>query len=166
MWVRFVAPVLPWMCKVLTHAFRGWSTTLLTSKGSLHTAGVLDGQRISYGTGPLHALSFPEGYPTNATQAQYEEPTVAIRQFSSGRAHILALSDSGRLWSWFDTREPALQVKFATLQINELSLHGTSMLVLQGQASCSYWRLSVIIKRSQYSILLDCFWSNWTCIAI
>ncbi|EMD87843.1 hypothetical protein COCC4DRAFT_143329 [Bipolaris maydis ATCC 48331] len=104
----------------------GWSTTLLTSKGSLHTAGVLDGQRISYGTGPLHALSFPEGYPTNATQAQYEEPTVAIRQFSSGRAHILALSDSGRLWSWFDTREPALQVKFATLQINELSLRGTS----------------------------------------
>lgn len=110
----------------LIRACRGWSTTLLTSKGSLHTAGVLDGQRITYDRRPLQTLSFPEGYPSNAAQAQYEEPSVAIRQFSSGRAHILALSDSGRLWSWFDTKKPALQVKFATLQINELSLHGTA----------------------------------------
>ena len=104
----------------------GWSTTLLTSKGTLHTAGVLDGQRILLANGPLQPLRFPEGYPPTATDAQYEEPTVAIRQFSSGRAHILGLSDSGRMWSWYDVKKPALQVKFATLQLNEISLNDTT----------------------------------------
>jgi SCF-associated factor 1 len=101
----------------------GWSTTLLTSKGTLHTAGVLDGQRILIASGPLQPLRFPEGYPPTATEAQYEEPTIAIRQFSSGRAHILGLSDSGRMWSWYDVKKAALQVKFATLQLNEISLN-------------------------------------------
>jgi SCF-associated factor 1 len=104
----------------------GWSTTLLTSKGTLHTAGVLDGQRILIATGPLQPLRFPEGYPPTATEAQYEEPTVAIRQFSSGRAHILGLSDSGRMWSWYDVKKPALQVKFIALQLKELSSNDKS----------------------------------------
>ncbi|RMZ71100.1 regulator of chromosome condensation rcc1 [Pyrenophora seminiperda CCB06] len=100
----------------------GWSTTLLTSKGSLHIAGVLDGQRVYYDNAPLEPLHFPKGYPSHASAAQYEEPAVAIRQFSSGRAHILALSDSGKVWSWYSKKQPALQVRFATLQLNELSL--------------------------------------------
>ncbi|KAI4960225.1 hypothetical protein J4E86_001847 [Alternaria arbusti] len=104
----------------------GWSTTLLTSKGTLYTAGALDGQRILIASGSLQPLRFPEGYPSNTSEAQYEEPSVAIRQFSSGRAHILGLSDSGRIWSWYDVKKPALQVKFATLQLNEPSLNEKS----------------------------------------
>jgi len=100
----------------------GWSTTLLTSQGSLHIAGVLDGQRVYHESAPLEPLHFPEGYPSHAGTAQYEEPSVAIRQFSSGRAHILAVSDNGKMWSWYSKKQPALQVKFATLQLNELSL--------------------------------------------
>ncbi|KAH9877904.1 hypothetical protein J1614_003121 [Plenodomus biglobosus] len=104
----------------------GWSTTLLTAKGTLHTAGVLDGQRVYGSTDRLRSLSFPAGYPTSSADAQYTEPTVAIRQFSSGRSHVLALSDSGRIWSWYNTKKPSLQVKFANLDIKELSLENSS----------------------------------------
>ncbi|KAF1847157.1 RCC1/BLIP-II [Cucurbitaria berberidis CBS 394.84] len=101
----------------------GWSTTLLTSKGSLHTVGVLDGQRVLSGNERLRPLTFPAGYSSSSADAQYEEPTTAIRQFSAGRSHILALSDSGRIWSWYHVKRPALQVKFASLDLKELSLH-------------------------------------------
>ena len=101
----------------------GWSTTLLTSKGSLHTTGVLDGQKILAASERLQPLRFPEGYPSSSAEAQYEEPTIAIRQFSAGRSHILALSDSGRIWSWYHVKRPALHVKFASLDLKELSLH-------------------------------------------
>ncbi|KAI0581717.1 F-box multi-domain protein [Pyrenophora tritici-repentis] len=104
----------------------GWSTTLLTSKGSLHIAGVLDGQRVFHESAPLELLHFPEGYPSHAGTAQYEEPAVAIRQFSAGRSHVLAVSDNGKIWSWYSKKQPALQVKFATLQLNELSLNKDS----------------------------------------
>ncbi|KAF2851509.1 hypothetical protein T440DRAFT_498485 [Plenodomus tracheiphilus IPT5] len=100
----------------------GWSTTLLTSRGTLHTAGVLDGQRVYGSTDRLRSLAFPAGYPYSSAEAQYNEPTVAIRQFSSGRSHVLALSDSGRIWSWYNTKKPALYVKFATLDIKESSV--------------------------------------------
>lgn len=100
----------------------GWSTTLLSSRGSLHTVGVLDGQRVFASSGRLRTLEFPPGYPSSSADAQYEEPAVAIRQFSAGRSHIIALSDSGRVWSWYDSKNPALQVKFAHLDLKELSL--------------------------------------------
>ncbi|KAJ4362465.1 hypothetical protein N0V83_010558 [Neocucurbitaria cava] len=104
----------------------GWSTTLLTSKGSLHSVGVLDGQRILAASERLQSLKFPEGYPASSAEAQYEEPTIAIRRFSAGRSHILALSDSGRIWSWYHVKRPALQVRFANLDLKELSLHASS----------------------------------------
>jgi SCF-associated factor 1 len=57
---------------------------------------VLHGQRIF---ASLERLSFQECYSRNASDAQYVEPPIAIRQFSSGLSHILALSDSGKVWS-------------------------------------------------------------------
>ena len=67
----------------------------------------------------LKPLRFPAGYPTNSNESQYEEPSIAIRQFSAGRTHILGLSDSGRIWSWYDDKKPALHVKFANVDIRE-----------------------------------------------
>lgn len=92
----------------------GWSTTLLTSKGSLRTAGVLDGQRVLRSPHRLKELTFP-------AEPQHDEVATAIRHFSAGRSHILALSDSGRVWSWNDANQPAVHVKFASLDIKEVS---------------------------------------------
>ncbi|KAF1994341.1 RCC1/BLIP-II [Amniculicola lignicola CBS 123094] len=108
----------------------GWSTTLLTSRGALYTAGVLDGmqgaiQSSSSADGP-QPLGFPAGYPASADQAAYDEPTVAIRQFSSGRSHILALSDTGRIWSWYAVHRPALQIKFLNVDLKESPASGQS----------------------------------------
>jgi SCF-associated factor 1 len=121
---------------------------VLTSKGTLHTVGVLNGQQILYttpGTDRLQTLQFPAGYPSLAT-ASYEEPTIAIRQFSAGRSHILGLSDSGRMWSWSAVQSPGLQIKFANVEIREtpsqestvteLSLYGRVKQVVAGW-SCS-----------------------------
>lgn len=68
-----------------------------------------------------HTLGFPIGYPYSTALAAYDEPTIAIRQFSSGRSHILGLSDSGRIWSWYATNKPALHVKFLNVDITEAS---------------------------------------------
>lgn len=92
----------------------GWSTSLLTSKGTLHTAGVMDGQRVLRSPHRLQKLTFP-------AEAQDDEPATAIRHFSAGRSHILALSDTGRIWSWSDANQPALQVKFSSLDVREVS---------------------------------------------
>lgn len=92
----------------------GWSTTLLTSAGTLHSAGVMDGQRVLRAPHRLKQLTFPDG-------AHLDEAVTAIRHFSSGRAHILALSDSGRIWSWGDANQPAVHVRLAGLEIREES---------------------------------------------
>ena len=42
-------------------------------------------------------------------------PSVTIAQFSSGRSHILALSDSGTIWVWKDVKSPARPVEFLHL---------------------------------------------------
>jgi SCF-associated factor 1 len=39
---------------------------------------------------------------------------------------VLALSDNGRIWSWYHVKKPALQVKFINLEIRELSLPNSS----------------------------------------
>jgi SCF-associated factor 1 len=108
--------------KYLADLNSGWSTTLLTAKGSLHTVGVLDGGRVFAAIERLQPLGFPPGYPSSSANAKYDEPTIAIRQFSAGRSHILAISDSGRIWSWYHVKSPALQVKFANVDMNEVSL--------------------------------------------
>jgi SCF-associated factor 1 len=106
----------------VTNSVSGWSTTLLTAKGSLHTVGVLDGGRVFAAIERLQPLGFPPGYPPSSTDAKYDEPAIAIRQFSAGRSHILAVSDSGRIWSWYHVKSPALQVKFTNIDIKEMSL--------------------------------------------
>ncbi|KAF1832642.1 hypothetical protein BDW02DRAFT_648991 [Decorospora gaudefroyi] len=130
----------------------GWSTTLLTSTGSLHTVGVLDGQRVHSSNDSLQPLRFPAGYPSNATDAHYAEPTIAIRQFSAGRSHILALSDSGRLWSWYNVKKDALQVKFLNMDIKELPPTASS----SASASSSYGQIRrVVAGWSRSSAFID-----------
>ncbi|KAH7067592.1 regulator of chromosome condensation 1/beta-lactamase-inhibitor protein II [Paraphoma chrysanthemicola] len=100
----------------------GWSTTLLTAKGSLHAVGVLDGGRVFAAIERLKPLGFPAGYPSSSANSQYDEPAIAIRQFSAGRSHVLAVSDTGRIWSWYHVKNPALHVKFTGLDIKESSI--------------------------------------------
>jgi SCF-associated factor 1 len=47
------------------------------------------------------------------------DPVTAVKQFSSGRTHILALSDSGRIWSWQNMEQPGVNVKFIHHDVNE-----------------------------------------------
>jgi SCF-associated factor 1 len=88
----------------------GWSTNLLTSKGGLYSVGVMDGIVIGQPakTNP-EKLRYPAGLPH--PNDRYE-PASAIKQFSAGRCHVLALSDAGYIWSWSHINLPALQVKF------------------------------------------------------
>ena len=106
----------------------GWSTTLLTANGTLHTAGVLDGQVTLGSNERIAPLSFPVGYPPTATESQRYEPAVTIRQFSAGRSHILGLSDDGRIWSWYHAKKAALQVKFAHVDLREPAMNNPSSL--------------------------------------
>ncbi|KAF8465262.1 regulator of chromosome condensation 1/beta-lactamase-inhibitor protein II [Kalaharituber pfeilii] len=66
----------------------GWSITILTASGSLYCWGSLSGV---FGRGYDHRprkLGFPDGYSSK------------IVEVSSGRGHILALSDNGTIWQW------------------------------------------------------------------
>lgn len=95
----------------------GWSTTLLNSKGVLHSVGAIDGLVI----GPDHArsltpLKFPPGFPQPVDRY---DPVTAIKQFSSGRSHVLALSDSGKIWSFYSMNEPGWCIIFAEREISE-----------------------------------------------
>ncbi|KAF2809202.1 uncharacterized protein BDZ99DRAFT_477640 [Mytilinidion resinicola] len=106
----------------------GWSTTLLTSKGSLYTFGVLDGLHMprEVSSDRYELLKYPPGFPQSTDRY---DPAVATRQFSSGRSHILALSDSGRIWSWYAFCEDALHVKFLHVDINEASSSSSSQIL-------------------------------------
>ncbi|KAK8157370.1 hypothetical protein IWX90DRAFT_460611 [Phyllosticta citrichinensis] len=85
----------------------GWSTTLLTSRGSLHTSGTIGNDFVSQNN--VQPLNYPPGYP-KPTERQDE--AVTIRQFSSGRSHILGLSDNGRIWSWYSVKEHGRRITF------------------------------------------------------
>lgn len=102
----------------------GWSTTMLTAKGALYIVGVIDGMQMNQPRPPYMQkimtepvpLSYPSGFPP-----PYEryDPSTAVKQFSAGRAHVLALSDSGRIWSWQDIQYPAWHVRFPNHEIAE-----------------------------------------------
>ncbi|KAI4719903.1 hypothetical protein E4T48_03911 [Aureobasidium sp. EXF-10727] len=88
----------------------GWSTNLLTSKGGLYSVGVMDGIFVGQpAKSKPERLRYPAGLPH--PNERYE-PASAIKQFSAGRRHVLALSDAGYIWSWSHINMPALQVKF------------------------------------------------------
>ncbi|KAF2105082.1 hypothetical protein NA57DRAFT_30831 [Rhizodiscina lignyota] len=87
----------------------GWSTTLLNSKGILYNVGTLDGGNRAWTDPILSPLKFPSGFPR---PTERYDPYVAIRQFSSGRSHILGVADSGTIWSWYDKPKAGLHIKF------------------------------------------------------
>ncbi|KAJ9602936.1 hypothetical protein H2200_012716 [Cladophialophora chaetospira] len=69
----------------------GWSTTILSSGGTLYTTGAIDsrdGRLIGAASDHFQEMEY-------LTQS-----TSAIRQFSSGRSHVLALTDNGQIISW------------------------------------------------------------------
>lgn len=102
----------------------GWSTNLLTSRGALYSVGVLDGLEFNQRGPPFaqfgHAtptkLRYPPGF---AHPNDRHEPTTAVKQFSAGRTHVLALSDSGRIWSWNNIAHAAYNVKFLGIDTKE-----------------------------------------------
>ena len=68
----------------------GWSTSILTTDGDIYMTGILDaadGRREGPAVDDFTKLTTEEGSP------------VKFRQFSSGRRHILALDDAGRIFS-------------------------------------------------------------------
>ena len=79
----------------------GWSTTILTSDGKLYTAGCID----SLNGRPRDQSS------DHFTRLEYlTQSTSAIRQFSSGRRHVLALTDDGEVLSWDRINAKGLKV--------------------------------------------------------
>ncbi|KAK3059965.1 hypothetical protein LTS18_009641, partial [Coniosporium uncinatum] len=94
----------------------GWSTTILNDKGVLYSCGQFDGERTWVSNPELGPLRFPPGYPQ--PKERYD-PYVATRQFSSGRSHVLAVTDSGTIWSWHDVTKPAMHIKFLHIDIME-----------------------------------------------
>ncbi|KAF2225892.1 regulator of chromosome condensation 1/beta-lactamase-inhibitor protein II [Elsinoe ampelina] len=101
----------------------GWGTTYLTSKGCLYTAGTINGQD-TWGAPPsLQAargvpvrLKYPPGWVD--PESRYEAET-ALGSFSMGRAHVLGLSDKGRIWSWSDAGAVGAQIKLLGIDLNE-----------------------------------------------
>jgi SCF-associated factor 1 len=95
----------------------GWSTSLLTSKGAIYTVGVMDGMQFNQPRAPgmqqakmdPTPLRFPPGF---AQPRERYDVATAIKQFSSGRGHVLGLSDSGRIWTWQNIDDAALHVRF------------------------------------------------------
>ncbi|KAL1606315.1 hypothetical protein SLS60_003717 [Paraconiothyrium brasiliense] len=87
---------------------------------------MLDGERGFGGSVDPNPLRFPAGYPESPAAAAYNEPTITIRQFSAGRSHILGLSDSGRIWSWHNFDQAAVQIKFVNIELKEDSADGSN----------------------------------------
>jgi alpha-tubulin suppressor-like RCC1 family protein len=88
--------------ELISLKFRGWSVSLLTLSGAVVISGSLDGATAWAGYKP-RTLNFPN-------------PDERITQISSGRCHLLALSDSGQIWSARGsgpTSQPAL-IQFMT----------------------------------------------------
>lgn len=118
----------------------GWSTTMLTAKGALYTVGAMDGAQFNQQRPPYMqiammkptALRYPPGF---AQPHERQDPSTAVRQFSAGRAHVLGLSDSGRIWSWQNIEHAGLHVKFIhheTKEEGQSSGRGTVHKVVAG----------------------------------
>lgn len=115
----------------------GWTTNLLTSKGGLYSVGVMNGMALNHpAKSTPERLRYPAGLPH--PNERYD-PASAIKQFSAGRCHILALSDAGYIWSWDHITLPALQVKFLNVDLtvsqnNSPSFRGYVKKVVAGWA--------------------------------
>jgi len=76
----------------------------------------MDGTQFQLPVQGLEPLHYPPSFPP--PHERYDAST-AIRQFSAGRTHVLAISDSGRIWSWHTIRCPAFHVKFLNHDVVE-----------------------------------------------
>ena len=94
---------------------RGWSTTILNSIGTIYMYGMFDRLR-SRGRADLRRLSFPQPAYPMTTKTRYE-PSTAIRQYSTGRASVLGLSDDGKVWMW--ESDVGFQIKLAHVDMVE-----------------------------------------------
>ncbi|KAF2421547.1 hypothetical protein EJ08DRAFT_653378 [Tothia fuscella] len=97
----------------------GWSTSILNEKGVLRVIGTLNGmsQYNAQGVHPVPMI-YPAGFPK--PEERYN-PAVALSEFSSGRSHILGLSDSGIIWSWYDKSARGVQVQFLNIKSSQES---------------------------------------------
>jgi SCF-associated factor 1 len=94
----------------------GWSTSILNDRGVLMTAGILNGMSHPWvSQSLLKPMLYPPGFPQ---PIERYDPSVALREFSSGRTHILGLSDTGIIWAWSNTENPAVQLKFHNLPLS------------------------------------------------
>lgn len=62
-------------------------------------------------------------FPPHLPQGDDRIPVTTIAQFSSGRSHIVALSDAGTIWTWKTIDWPGQEVKFLHADLSE----GTGM---------------------------------------
>ncbi|KAK2755079.1 hypothetical protein FQN54_006608 [Arachnomyces sp. PD_36] len=140
--------------------FGGWSTTLLTSDGVLHSVGNLNETRSLTST-MLQPLKFPE------TDDCSDEATT-IRQFSSGRCQVLGLSDDGRIWSWEIDGAPGVCISFTNVHISlglpSVNRPGAVSKVIAGWNRASayivgagivYWK-PMRVHREEGEDLIDC----------
>lgn len=79
-------------------------------------------------------LKFPSTFRPTTKDAY--NPSTAIKTFSSGRHHVLALTDDGMLWSWWNKNEPSRFVEFTNvrtiLNSRSPSTPGTVLKVVAG----------------------------------
>ncbi|KXT09668.1 hypothetical protein AC579_9979 [Pseudocercospora musae] len=125
----------------------GWSTTLLTAKGALYTVGVLDGLQFDHRRPPHvqqpHLSPTPLKFPTGMPHPRKRyDPATAAKQFSAGRSHVLAVSDSGMIWSWHNVDLPGLRVKFVHHDLKENGSEGGAGVVKKVVAG---WNRSVAL---------------------
>jgi len=79
----------------------GWSTTILSSSGKLYTVGSIDS---------LDGINRGRASQSFEQLEYLTQSTSAVRQFSSGRRHILALTDDGEIVSWDRINAKGLKV--------------------------------------------------------
>ena len=82
----------------------GWSTSILTNEGKLFAVGIIDAAENMFVGEPVEHFTELKKF------GQYQ--VTGIRQFSSGRRHILGLDDRGYVFSWDRTDQPGRLVSF------------------------------------------------------
>ena len=126
----------------------GWSTTILSSDGKLYSTGSIDsmdGRQVGEFSNHFQELEY-------LTQS-----TSAVRQFSAGRRHVLALTDDGKVISWDRLNEKGLMVFSRT----GLNFEGQPTNVVAGWAESSIFVPSIGIvywtplKNEQTDAMLD-----------
>lgn len=91
----------------------GWSTSVLNHRGVIYSVGLMNGMNRHDFQSQLAPLRFP--FAHDQPSSAYDAHT-AIKQFSSGRTHVLGLSDNGTIWAWNDIRKNAWSIDVSDYQ--------------------------------------------------